>query len=420
MKDKWYVCIDLKSFYASVECVERGLDPFKVNLVVADPTRGNGSVCLAITPAMKALGIKNRCRVFEIPKNVEYITAMPQMRKYMKVSAEIYSVYLDYICPDDIYVYSIDECFIDVTDYCWLYQKTPREIAVMLMNAVYNKTGICSAAGIGTNMFLCKVALDITAKHANDFIGYLDEEEFKKTIWTHQPITDIWNIGRGTAARLEKYGIVDLKGVAEFSEERLYKEFGINAKHLIDHAHGREPCTIKDIHEYKPKSTSISNGQVLFKDYNYNDALIVMKEMVYSQVLELVEKRLVTDSISLHISYSKDVYSPTGASRKIGEFTNSYKKLSEHFEEIFNETTNRHFPIRRINIGLNNLQDDSFTTITFFTDLEAEEKERKLQETIVGLRNKYGKNTVLKGISYMENATARERNKMVGGHNGGE
>ena len=202
--------------------------------------------------------------------------------------------------------------------------------------------------------------------------------------------------------------------------ERLYKEFGINAKHLIDHAHGKEPCTIKDIHEYKPKSTSISNGQVLFKDYNYNDALIVMKEMVYSQVLELVEKRLVTDSISLHISYSKDVYRPTGASRKIGEFTNSYKKLSEHFEEIFKETTNKYFPIRRINIGLNNLQDDSFTTITFFTDIEAEEKERKLQETIVGLRNKYGKNTVLKGISYMENATARDRNRMVGGHNGGE
>ena len=420
MKNKWYVCIDLKSFYASVECVERGLDPFKVNLVVADPTRGNGSVCLAITPAMKALGIKNRCRVYEIPKNVKYITAMPQMRKYMKVSAEIYSVYLNYISPDDIYVYSIDECFIDVTDYCRLYKKTPREIAVMLMNAVYDKTGICSAAGIGTNMFLCKVALDITAKHAKDFIGYLDEEEFKKTIWTHQPITDIWNIGRGTAARLEKYGIVDLKGVAEFSEERLYKEFGINAKHLIDHAHGKEPCTIKDIHEYKPKSTSISNGQVLFKDYNYNDALIVMKEMVYSQVLELVEKRLVTDSISLHISYSKDVYRPTGASRKFGEFTNSYKKLSEHFEEIFKETTNKYFPIRRINIGLNNLQDDSFTTITFFTDIEAEEKERKLQETIVDLRNKYGKNTVLKGISYLENATARDRNRMVGGHNGGE
>lgn len=420
MKDKWYLCIDLKSFYASVECVERGLDPFKVNLVVADPTRGNGSVCLAITPAMKALGVKNRCRVFEIPKNIEYITAMPQMRKYMKVSADIYSVYLRYISPDDIYVYSIDECFIDVTDYCRLYSKTPREMAVMLMNAVYEKTGICSAAGIGTNMFLCKVALDITAKHSPDFIGYLDEEEFRKTIWTHRPITDVWNVGRGTAARLEKFGIYDLKGVSECPEEWLYKEFGVNAKHLIDHSHGVEHCTIKDIREYKPKSTSISNGQVLFKDYNYDDALIILKEMVYSQVLELAEKRMVTDSVSLRICYSKDTCAATGGTRKIGEFTNSCKKLTEYFETFYRETTVRNMPIRRVNIGFNNLQDDSMTTITFFTDIKAEEKERRLQETIVDLRNKYGKNTVLKGISYTENATARDRNRMVGGHNGGE
>ena len=419
-ENKWYLCIDLKSFYASVECVERGLDPFKVNLVVADPTRGGGSVCLAITPAMKALGVKNRCRVFQIPKNIEYITAMPQMKKYMKVSADIYSVYLKFISPDDIYVYSIDECFLDVTDYCRLYSKTPREIAVMLMNAVYEKTGICSAAGIGTNMFLCKVALDITAKHSPDFIGYLDEDEFKKTIWTHRPITDVWNVGKGTAARLEKFGIYDLKGVSECPEAKLYKEFGVNAKHLIDHSHGIEPCTIKDIHEYKPKSTSLSNGQVLFKDYNYDDALIILKEMVYSQSLELVEKRLVTDSVSLRICYSKDVYGATGATRKIGEFTNSCKKLTEYFEALYRETTVKNLPIRRVNIGLNNLQDDSMTTITFFTDVEAEKKERKLQEAIVDLRNKYGKNTVLKGISYTENATARARNKMVGGHNGGE
>ncbi len=419
-ENKWYLCIDLKSFYASVECVERGLDPFKVNLVVADPTRGGGSVCLAITPAMKALGVKNRCRVFQIPKNIDYITAMPQMRKYMKVSADIYSVYLNYISPDDIYVYSIDECFIDITDYCRLYSKTPREIAVMLMNAVYEKTGICSAAGIGTNMFLCKVALDITAKHSPDFIGYLDEVEFRKTIWTHRPITDIWNVGRGTAARLEKFGIYDLKGVSECPEDKLYKEFGVNAKYLIEHSNGVEPCTIKDIHEYKPKSTSISNGQVLFKDYNYDDALIILKEMIYSQSLELVEKRLVTDSVSLRICYSKDIYPSTGGTRKIGEFTNSCKKLTDFFEELYRETTVKNLPIRRVNIGFNNLQDDSMTTITFFTDVEAEEKERKLQEAIVDLRNKYGKNTVLKGISYTENATARDRNRMVGGHNGGE
>ena len=420
MSDKMYCCIDLKSFYASVECVERGLDPMKTNLIVADPTRGSGSICLAITPAMKALGIKNRCRVFQIPKNVEYITAMPQMRKYMEISADIYSVYLRYVSPDDIHVYSIDECFIDMTDYLKLYKKTPLEFTVMLMDAVYNETGICASAGIGTNLFLCKVALDITAKHSPNFIGFLDEKKFKETVWTHRPITDVWNIGRGIAARLERMGIFDLKGVAEFPESMLYKEFGVNAEFLIDHANGREPCTIKDIHEYKSKSASISNSQILFEDYGYNDALTVMKEMVDLQVLELVDRRLVTDSISLHIGYSKDVIKSSGGTRKLDGFTNSYKKIISHFEALYNETVNKAFPIRKISIGLCNLQDDYMASITLFTDVEAEERERKLQETVVDIKKRYGKNSILKGISYTEKATARSRNKMVGGHNGGE
>ena len=415
-----YCCIDLKSFYASVECVERGLDPMKTNLIVADPTRGSGSICLAITPAMKALGIKNRCRVFQIPKNVEYITAMPQMRKYMEISADIYSVYLRYVSPDDIHVYSIDECFIDMTDYLKLYKKTPLEFTVMLMDAVYNETGICASAGIGTNLFLCKVALDITAKHSPNFIGFLDEKKFKETVWTHRPITDVWNIGRGIAARLERMGIFDLKGVAEFPESMLYKEFGVNAEFLIDHANGREPCTIKDIHEYKSKSASISNSQILFEDYGYNDALTVMKEMVDLQVLELVDRHLVTDSISLHIGYSKDVIKSSGGTRKLDGFTNSYKKIISHFEALYNETVNKAFPIRKISIGLCNLQDDYMASITLFTDVEAEERERKLQETVVDIKKRYGKNSILKGISYTEKATARSRNKMVGGHNGGE
>ena len=415
-----YCCIDLKSFYASVECVERGLDPMKTNLIVADPTRGSGSICLAITPAMKALGIKNRCRVFQIPKNVEYITAMPQMRKYMEISADIYSVYLRYVSPDDIHVYSIDECFIDMTDYLKLYKKTPLEFTVMLMDAVYNETGICASAGIGTNLFLCKVALDITAKHSPNFIGFLDEKKFKETVCTHRPITDVWNIGKGIAARLERMGIFDLKGVAEFPESMLYKEFGVNAEFLIDHANGREPCTIKDIHEYKSKSASISNSQILFEDYGYNDALTVMKEMVDLQVLELVDRRLVTDSISLHIGYSKDVIKSSGGTRKLDGFTNSYKKIISHFEALYNETVNKAFPIRKISIGLCNLQDDYMASITLFTDVEAEERERKLQETVVDIKKRYGKNSILKGISYTEKATARSRNKMVGGHNGGE
>ncbi len=418
MAEKAYLCIDLKSFYASVECVERGLDPFKANLVVADPSRGRGAICLAISPAMKALGIHNRCRIFEIPKSVEYITALPRMKRYMEVSSDIYSVYLKYISPDDIHVYSIDECFLDVTQYLKMYRKTPKEMAVMLINAVFEKTGICAAAGIGTNLFLAKVALDITAKHTDDHIGYLDEAEFKRTVQSHQPITDIWNIGKGTAKRLEKYGVFDLKGVAELPEKLLYKEFGINAKHLIEHANGIEPCTIKDIHSFKPKSTSLSHSQILFEDYNSKDALLVLKEMVDKQVLELVEKHLVTDSISLYIGYSKDIAKPTGGTRKIGEYTNSYKKLMGYFEELYRETTLKNAPIRKISIGLNNLQDDSMASITFFTDFESEEKEKNLQNAIILIKNKYGKNAVLKGISYTERGTARTRNKLIGGHNG--
>ena len=418
MAEKFYLCIDLKSFFASVECVERGLDPFTTNLVVADPSRGNGAICLAITPAMKALGIKNRCRVFEIPKSVEYITALPHMKRYMEVSADIYSVYLDYISPDDIHVYSIDECFIDITQYLKMYGKTPREMAVMLIDAVFEKTGICAAAGIGTNLFLAKVALDITAKHTDNHIGYLDENEFQKTIWTHRPITDIWNIGKGIAKRLEKYGVSDLKGITELPPKLLYKEFGINAENIINHANGIERCTISDIKNYKPKSSSLSHSQILFEDYKYDDAFLVLKEMVDKQVLELVEKKLVADSISLYIGYSKDVIHSTGGTRKIGEFTNSYKKLMGHFESLFKETTVKGYPIRKIGIGLNNLEDDSMSSITLFTDIEAEEKERKLQQAIISIKNKHGKNAVLKGISYTEKGTARVRNKLIGGHNG--
>ncbi|MBQ4626814.1 MAG: DNA repair protein [Clostridia bacterium] len=418
MENKTYLCIDLKSFFASVECVERGLDPFKTNLVVADPSRGKGAICLAITPAMKALGIHNRCRIFEIPKGVEYIASLPHMKRYMEVSADIYSVYLNYVSPDDIHVYSIDECFLDVTQYLKMYRKTPKEMAVMLIDAVFEKTGICATAGIGTNLFLAKVALDITAKHAPDHIGYLNNEEFRRTIQTHQPITDIWNVGRGTAKRLEKYGVFDLKGVTELPQKLLYKEFGINAEHLINHANGIEPCTISEIKNYKPKSNSLSHGQILFEDYKYEDALLVLKEMVDKQVLELVEKKLVTDSISLYIGYSKDIVRATGGTRKIGEFTNSYKKLMGYFEALFKETTLKGYPIRKINIGFNNLQDDSMASITLFSDIEAEEKEKKLQEAIISIKNKHGKNAVLKGISYTEKGTARARNKLIGGHNG--
>jgi len=416
--EKTYLCIDLKSFYASVEAVERGLDPFKTNLVVADETRGRGAICLAITPAMKALGIKNRCRVYEIPENVEYITAMPRMKKYMEYSAMIYGIYLKYISKDDIYVYSIDECFFDVTSYLWMYGTTPVEMAQMLMDAVYKETGICATAGVGTNMFLAKVALDITAKHAPDNIGYLDEEEFKKSVWRHRPITDIWNIGRGIANRLAKYGIYDLWGVTQINEETLYREFGVNAEFLIDHAHGREPCTIEEIKSFKPESASISNSQILFRDYTWEEALTVVKEMVDLQVLELVEKNLVTNSMSLSVAYSKNSAKATGGTAKLSDYTNSARKIMPEFIDYYERTVRKDKPIRKITVGFNHLVVMEYRTIDMFADVEADEKEKKKQEAIIAIKKKFGKNAILKGTSLEKNATAMERNKLIGGHRG--
>lgn len=418
MEEKIYLCIDLKCFFASVECVERGLDPFENNLVVADPSRGSGGICLAISPAMKALGIKNRCRIFEIPSDVKYVTAIPRMKKYMEKSAEIYGIYLKYVSMEDIHVYSIDECFIDITDYMKIYEKTAVEMALMLMNAVKSRTGICATAGIGTNLFLAKLALDITAKHSPDNIGYLNEYLFKKTIWTHRPITDIWNVGKGIAKRLEKYGVFDLKGVANMRKEILYKEFGINAEYLIDHAHGFEPCTIKEIHEYRSKENSLSNGQILFEDYSYDDALLVLKEMVDIMVLDLVDKKLVANSISLTVGYSKNTAASTGGTRKINEFTNSQKKLMAHFERLYRETTRKNVLIRKLNVGLNNVVGEEYASIDMFTDIKTQEKERNMQGTIISIKKKYGKNAVLKGMNLQPKATSQIRNKLIGGHNG--
>lgn len=420
MGNRMYCCIDLKSFFASVECVERGLDPFKANLIVADPDRTEKSICLAVSPAMRGLGVKNRCRVFEIPKHIEFITAKPRMKLYMKKSAEIYGIYLKYISPDDIHVYSIDECFFDLTDYIKLYKMTAVELAKLLTEKVYEQTGIRATVGIGTNLFLSKVALDITAKRSPDFMGYLDEEGFKKTIWHHTPITDIWNIGDGIAKRLANYNIFDLYGVAHCRENLLYKEFGVNAELLIDHANGIEPCTMKDIKSYKSKHNSISNSQILFCDYSYIDALTILKEMVYQLVLELNEKGLVAEGISLRIGYSNQLNKSTGGSKKLSSVTDSIEKITSQFVEFYKNTVEKDLPIRKITIGLNNIVDKIYKTYDLFTDLEREKKQEDLTHAIIDIKNKYGKNALLKGLSYSEKATARARNKMVGGHNGGE
>lgn len=418
MDERMYVCIDLKSFYASCECVERGLDPMKAKLVVADPARGKGAICLAVSPALKQLGVKNRCRIYEIRDGIDYIVALPRMKLYMEYSVKIYSVYLKYISKDDIHVYSIDEVFIDITDYMRIYGMSARELAKMLIDKVLEETGIYATVGIGTNMFLAKVALDITAKKVRSRMGYLDKNEFERLIWHHRPITDIWNVGRGIAARLEKYGVYDLFGITTMNENTLYREFGVNAEFLIDHAYGRESCTIKDIKGYESKSSSISNGQILFEDYNYDDALLVLREMVDMLSLDLVDKNLLTDSISLTVGYSKDEIKPAGGTKKLGEYTNSSKKLVNYFTEYYKKTVKRGYPIRKLNIGFNNLTDDTYLTIDIMGESDEEKKEHELQKTVIAIKKKYGKNAILKGTSLEEKATGQIRNKLIGGHNG--
>lgn len=417
MNNKIYLCNDLKSFYASVECVERGLDPFKINLVVADPTRGGGAITLTATPAIKKLGVPSRGRIYEIPKNIEYITAPPRMTLYMKYSATIYSIFLKFISSEDIHVYSIDESFLDITSYMSLYNTTPKQLAKMILDEIYDQTGITATVGIGTNLFLAKVALDITAKHAKDCMGYLDEDLFKQLIWHHQPITDIWMIGPGTANRLAMLGIKDLYGIAHYNEKILYKLFGINAEYLIDHAWGREPTEISDIKAYRPSSNSISNSQILFEDYNYKDAYLIMKEMVESNVLQLTEKHLVTNHISLYVGYSKNCIKPSRGSRKITNTTNSYRILLEEFKLLYKKIVNPNYPIRQIGISFGNVKDEIYEQFDLFADQEDIEKEKRVQEALVHIRNKYGKNSVLKGMNFYEKATQRKRNGLIGGHN---
>ena len=417
MNNKIYLCIDLKSFYASVECVERGLDPFKINLVVADPTRGGGAITLAATPAIKKLGVPSRGRIYEIPKNIEYITAPPRMTLYMQYSATIYSIFLKFISSEDIHVYSIDESFLDITFYMSLYNTTPKQLAKMILDEIYDQTGITATVGIGTNLFLAKVALDITAKHAKDCMGYLDEDLFKQLIWHHQPITDIWMIGPGTANRLAMLGIKDLYGVAHYNEKILFKLFGINAEYLIDHAWGREPTEISDIKAYRPSSNSISNSQILFEDYNYKDAYLIMKEMVESNVLQLTEKHLVTNHISLYVGYSKNCIKPSRGSRKITNTTNSYRILLEEFKLLYKKIVNPNYPIRQIGISFGNVKNEIYEQFDLFADQKDIEKEKRVQEALVHIRNKYGKNAVLKGMNFYEKATQRKRNGLVGGHN---
>lgn len=421
MKNRMYLCIDLKSFYASVECRERGLDPILTRLVVADPDRSEKTICLAVSPAMKALGVPGRCRVFEIPEGIDYIMAPPRMRLYIDYSAEIYGVYLKYIAKEDIHVYSIDEAFLDVTDYLAMYQMTAKELAITIMQDVYLTTGITATCGIGTNLYLAKIALDITAKHAYEHIGELDEETYCKTLWNHRPITDFWRVGKGSAKRLESQGIYTMGDVAKADEDMLYRMFGIDAELLIDHAWGRETTLMSDIKNYRARTNSISSGQVLARDYGFEEGRLIVKEMADLLALELVEKGLITNSITLHVGYANrhEMKSAHGtASMPIT--TSSAKHIREYTEKLYQEIVEQNRYVRRISLTFNRVVDEAYTQYDLFTDPEELDREHQLQKAMLNIKGKFGKNAILKGMNLEKAGTTIERNQQIGGHKSGE
>lgn len=500
-----YIAIDLKSFYASVECRERNLDPMTTNLVVADASRTEKTICLAVSPSLKAYGIPGRPRLFEVVQKVkevnaarkrnapghrltgsswndtelrnqpelalDYIIAPPQMSHYIQYSMRVYDVYLKYIAPEDHHVYSIDEIFLDVTDYLATYQLSARQLAEKIIADVYETTGITATAGIGANLYLCKVAMDIVAKRMppdknGARIAELDELSYRKLLWGHRPLTDFWRVGRGYARKLEANGMFTMGDVACCSigkpedyqnEALLYKLFGVNAELLIDHAWGWEPCTIADIKAYKPETNSLGAGQVLHCPYSFEKAGLVVKEMTDQLVLDLVDKRLVTDQMVLTIGYDiENLTDPEIARLYRGEVTvdrygrrvprhahgtvnlpkptSSTKQIMEAVMELYGRITDENLLIRRITLTANHVVDEGmikqepqFEQLDLFTDYAAREKkqqeeeaamkrERRIQQAMLDIRSKYGKNAILKGMNLKEGATARDRNGQIGGH----
>lgn len=496
MKDRIYIAIDLKSFYASVECVDRGLDPLDTNLVVADKSRTEKTICLAVSPSLKSYGIPGRARLFEVVQRVRevnrerhinapnrkftgkshfdselkaspslelgYIVASPRMAHYIEYSTKIYQIYLQYAAPDDIHIYSIDEVFIDVTSYLKTAKCTAREYAMRIIKHVLKETGITATAGIGTNLYLCKVAMDIVAKRVpadkdGVRIAELDEMTYRKTLWNHRPLTDFWRVGRGYANKLERHGLFTMGDIARcstengslYNEELLYRMFGINAELLIDHAWGWEPCTIADIKAYKPQASSLGSGQVLQEAYPYKKAKLVVTEMADALALDLVAKGLVTNQIVMTVGYDCDNENYDGEftydyyGRKIPKhahgtfnldgYSSSGKYLRYAATELFDRIVNKKLAIRRLYITATRVvrEEDApqheAEQLNMFKDFEEEtarrelfetecEKERKRQKAVLALREKYGKNAVLKATSFEDGATARERNNQIGGH----
>lgn len=417
-----YLCIDQKSFYATVECVVRGLDPMTTNLVVADPDRSRNTICLAVSPSMKALGVKNRCRIRDIPPNIPHIVAPPRMKLYIACAAEIHGVFLRYIAPEDIYTYSIDESFIDVTPYLKMYGKTARELAKEIIQAVRDIVGTVSTCGIGTNLYLAKVALDILAKHAPEFIAELNEETYQETMWDHRPLTDFWRIGPGTERTLRNHGLTTLRDITMCDAFYLKRWFGINAELLIDHAWGREPVTIADIKKYESKTKSLSSSQVLLRDYNYEDAEVIVKEMVDQLCLDMSAKKYVTDSVTLFVGYSLSQGAfGTGGTVQLTTETNVASIIVPAVAKLYRRITNPTLAIRRIGLTCNDVQEDrEELQLNMFEDVSKQIDGDKIQKAMLQIRAQFGKNAILKGVNFKKAATGRQRNEQVGGHKGGK
>ncbi|MCC8141220.1 MAG: DNA repair protein [Lachnospiraceae bacterium] len=416
-KQRMYLCIDLKSFYASVECCDRGLDPFAANLVVADPERTDRTICLAVSPAMKELGVPGRCRVFELPKNIDYIMAPPRMQRYIDVSVDIYGIYLKYISREDIHVYSIDEVFMDVTDYLFLYGMTAWELGRTITQDVLMTTGVSATCGIGTNLYLAKIAMDILAKHAKGGMAELDEESYRCRLWDHRPLTDFWRIGRGTTNRLAQAGIHTMREIAQADEDLLYGLFGVDAELLIDHAWGREPALMRDIKHYRPHSSSLGSGQVLPHDTDFETGRLLIKEMTDQLCLDLVERCLVTDSVTLHISYSyRYERRPAHGTAALPVVTSSCRMIMRSVTGLYDRIVDPGLTVRRLTLTFNHTMEETCRQYDLFTDPEEAEKEHALQRAMLQIRDRYGKNAILRGMDLEEGARTMERNRQIGGH----
>ncbi|MGI6755714.1 MAG: DNA repair protein [Atopobiaceae bacterium] len=441
MPNRQYLCIDLKSFYASVECADRGLDPMTTNLVVADGTRTDKTICLAVSPSMKALGVRNRCRVFEIPQGIDYIMAPPRMARYIQKSAEIYRTYLRWIGKEDIHVYSIDEAFFDVTPYLGLYGMSARELGERIREDVVATNKIPATCGLGTNLYLAKVALDISAKHRADFFGELDEETYRQTLWNHRPLTDFWRVGPGIAARLHEMGLDTMGQVALANPEPLYQELGKDAEILIDHAWGEEPVGMADIKAYRSKSKMYSSAQVFGCDKNFHEAWVVAKEMLDDLTLRLVDEGVCAGGVSIWVGYALTEeereemrrsrsggrafrYRGSGsvASARLLVPTSSLSILRQEIEGPWKREIERNRPIHRIGVSLTDIVDrtESGVQLGLFTNEELEDREHTRQEAINAIKRKFGSNALLKGIDLLPGATAHERHGQIGGHRAGE